>query len=372
MQMQSIRGKNIVSAGYDPVDGILAVQFSKSGTYRFKGVPEKIWVSIQRHPFPDKYFSQVVKGKFPAEKPEKVSNEQSGNEQQGNAGSHSQREGVPIRDVQNTAGRNGDGGAGLCPAGDVPEGRRVAARGHERGSSLLLQGGGSNAQSAGGRVVEFFRKEDGLTFEEQGHVYKFEGKRVMSLTQILDAAGLVDYSMVQPAVLEAKRILGGKVHEYCLWNDQGELDMDDLKPWPKYWNRVEGWRQFVADSGFMPDLTWCEVPAAARVNGMLYALTVDRYGVVGDGENIANAVIEIKTCADKEPSHQIQTAGQAILFRPQSDAVQLQLKRFAVYLLDKANGAGKFYTVEEHTNRSDEKVFIAALMLTQYRIQNQV
>lgn len=61
MQMQSIRGKNIVSAGYDPVDGILAVQFSKSGTYRFKGVPEKIWVSIQRHPFPDKYFSQVVK-----------------------------------------------------------------------------------------------------------------------------------------------------------------------------------------------------------------------------------------------------------------------------------------------------------------------
>ena len=218
--------------------------------------------------------------------------------------------------------------------------------------------------------MEFFRKEDGLTFEEQGHVYKFEGKRVMSLTQILDAAGLVDYSMVQPAVLEAKRILGSKVHEYCLWNDQGELDMDDLKPWPKYWNRVEGWRQFVADSGFMPDLTWCEVPAAARVNGMLYALTVDRYGVVGDGENIANAVIEIKTCADKEPSHQIQTAGQAILFRPQSDAVQLQLKRFAVYLLDKANGAGKFYTVEEHTNRSDEKVFIAALMLTQYRIQN--
>ena len=301
MQMRSIRGRNIVSAGYDPVDGILAVQFAKSGLYRFKGVPENIWVSLRRVPFPDKYFTQTVKGKYPVEKPEKPT--------------------------------------------EQPQPRKATE-------------------------MEFFRKEDGLTFEEQGHVYKFEGKRVMSLTQILDAAGLVDYSMVQPAVLEAKRGLGSKVHEYCLWNDKNELDMDDLKPWPKYWNRVEGWRQFVADSGFMPDLTWCEVPAAARVNGMLYALTVDRYGVVGDGENIANAVIEIKTCADKEPSHQIQTAGQAILFRPQSDAVQLPLKRFAVYLLEKANGAGKFYAVQEHTDRMDEKIFLACLMLTHYRLNN--
>ena len=65
------KGKNIYRAGYDPVDGILAVQFVKSGLYRFKGVPEAKWISLQRVPYPDRYFTQAIKGQYPVEKPEK-------------------------------------------------------------------------------------------------------------------------------------------------------------------------------------------------------------------------------------------------------------------------------------------------------------
>jgi hypothetical protein len=222
--------------------------------------------------------------------------------------------------------------------------------------------------------MEFFRSEDGLEFSSEGHVYKLEGKRVISLTQILDAAGLVDYSAVNPDVLAKKAAFGTKVHEYTKWNDMGDLDMDDLVPYPDYWRRVEGWRQFVEDFHFQPDMNWCEIPCAVKCNGMLWAMTIDRFGIMGTKEDIVAgkgvpAVVEIKTCCDREYSHQIQTAGQAIPFRGDGS---VPLKRGAVYLLDKPNAANRLYFYQAHEDRTDEKVFLAALMLTQARINNKL
>lgn len=217
--------------------------------------------------------------------------------------------------------------------------------------------------------MEFYRQADGLEFIEEGHIYKLNGNRVISLTQILDAAGLVDYSMVQPDVLAAKAKFGSKVHEYTLWNDQGELDMDDLKPYPNYWNRVEGWRQFVEDFKFKPDMLAAEVPCACKVNGMLYAMTIDRLGLL-DGKQ--PAIVEIKTCADREPSHQIQTAAQALPMNEFFKDKGGPCKRMAVYLLDKPNQANRYYFCAPHDDRMDEKIFLAALMLTQYRINNRL
>lgn len=225
--------------------------------------------------------------------------------------------------------------------------------------------------------MEFFRTEDGLTFEEKDHVYRLKGDRLISLTQLLDAAGLIDYSHIDPVVLKNKAEFGTKVHEYTKWMDQGELDPPDieqLKAHPKYGPRITGWLQFREDFHFNPDLNWCEVPCAVKVNGMLYGMTVDRFGVLGTLEEIKAekgswAVVEIKTCADKEPSHRIQTAGQAIPFKGDGS---VPVKRMAVYLLDKANGSGKFYAVEPHEDRGDEKIFLAALMLSQFRINNKL
>ena len=216
--------------------------------------------------------------------------------------------------------------------------------------------------------MDFYRECDGLTFQADGHRYELDGKRVMSLTQILSAAGLVDYSAVNPQVLADKAKFGTKIHEYTLWNDKGDLDMDDLKPYPKYWNRVEGWRQFCEDFKFEPDLLAAEAPCAVRVNGLLFAMTIDRLGMMAERP----AIVEIKTCADQEPSHQIQTAAQAIPFNEFFKDRGGPVKRYAVYLLDKPNGGGRCYTAQEHTDRLDEKIFLSALVLTQWRINHKL
>lgn len=343
MEMKRIaRGKNILYAGYDPVAGILAVQFAKSGVYKFTEFPEAKWVSLQRSPFPDRFFSTSIKGKYPVIKPEKVSN--------GN--------------TQDTQRRDSDSGNAGVRGMDAGSDRNVLGNG-----STVLPDGRRNAKGTGGRVVEFFRQEDGLTFEPEGHIYKLDGKRVISLTQILDAAGLVDYSGIAPEVLANKAKFGTKVHEYCLWLDQNELDMDDLKPYPTYWNRVEGWRQFAEDFNFVCDMKWCEVPCAVKVNGMTFAMTVDRFGFTGPAADPVPTIVEIKTCADREFHHQVQTAAQTIPFRGDGS---VPVKRGAVYLLDKPNASKKLYFYQPHEDRMDEKIFMAALILTQTRINHKL
>jgi hypothetical protein len=185
----------------------------------------------------------------------------------------------------------------------------------------------------------------------------------------------VDYSAVAPDVLANKAAFGTRVHEYTALHDQDDLEPEDwtkLINHPKYGPRLKGWVQFCEDFHFTPDPNWIEEPCAVRVNGMTYAMTIDRFGFLGpkDASGAAiPAVVELKTCCDREPSHQIQTAGQAIPFRGDGS---VSCKRMAVYLLDKPNGVGKFYFAQEHEDRQDEKIFLAALMLTQFRINQKL
>lgn len=208
-----------------------------------------------------------------------------------------------------------------------------------------------------------------VTFTEEGHAYFLKGQRVpFSLTQILELSGISRQpsSATEIAARPAAAKRGTKVHEYTLWADQGELDLDDLKPYPEYYNRVLGWQQFREDFHFEPDLTMCEVPIAVRCNGMLYAMKLDAYGVIGEGEQIAYAVVEKKCTANEEDSHSIQTAGQAIAFKSQAESLQMPLKRYIVYLFDKLNAANRYYRAVECTDRNDEKIFCGAALANVY------
>jgi len=84
-----------------------------------------------------------------------------------------------------------------------------------------------------------------LTFDEERHEYRFLGAVVPGVTQILRP--LVDFSGVPPAVLEAKRDLGRRVHLACQLDDEHDLDEasveDDVAPY------LAAWRRFLADSG---------------------------------------------------------------------------------------------------------------------------
>lgn len=211
-----------------------------------------------------------------------------------------------------------------------------------------------------------------VTFAEEGHVYHLNGQRIpFSLTQVLEVSGLSRQpsSATEIAARPAAAKRGTKVHEYTLWNDQGELDLDDLKPYPEYLNRVIGWRQFREDMHFEPDLTVCEAPIAVKLNGMTYAMKLDAFGVIGEGENVALAVVEKKCTADAEACHAIQTAAQALAFKERGETLQMPVKRYVVYLVDKCGADGRYYRAVECTDRSDEKIFAAALTTVYWRLQ---
>lgn len=213
--------------------------------------------------------------------------------------------------------------------------------------------------------MEIFLEKDGLTFEPEGHIYKLDGVRLPSLTQILDATGFIDYSMVTVEVLKAKAAFGSKVHEFTLWVDQDRLDLADLAPYPAYEMRVLGWLDFVKDFEFNSDLNWAEKPMALKLNGSTFAMTPDRFGT----SNIGKCVVEIKCSCDLMPAYAIQTAAQMLAFRNEQNP---DIKRLVVQLLDKPNASGRRYNVKEYTDRMDEKIFAAALACAAWRLNNKL
>ncbi|HKF98926.1 MAG TPA: hypothetical protein VKB20_11750, partial [Steroidobacteraceae bacterium] len=70
-----------------------------------------------------------------------------------------------------------------------------------------------------------------LTFEQDGHVYRVDGVRVPSVTELLEAAGVTpDYRKVHPAVLQHARLRGIHVDACCDLDDSEDLDWSSVHP----------------------------------------------------------------------------------------------------------------------------------------------
>ena len=98
-----------------------------------------------------------------------------------------------------------------------------------------------------------------LTFEKDLHQYFWSGVRVPSVTQLLDAAHLIDYMSIPDYLREKSMERGTLVHEACQAYD--ELTRGTLLPlaaldWPELPELVrpylEGYIQFRMDTGFVP------------------------------------------------------------------------------------------------------------------------
>src|SRR5687767_7346130 len=91
-----------------------------------------------------------------------------------------------------------------------------------------------------------------MEFDELTHTYRVDGQVVPSVTQILQALDIVDYSYIPPAVREAALLRGRKVHIATHFDDQGDLDEqtvpEEILPY------VFAWRRFRQESGFQPEL----------------------------------------------------------------------------------------------------------------------
>ena len=348
MQMHGVTDPNhqLIAVGWE--EGTLRCRWRK-GEGEHTGVPEDLFLKLRRVPFAYRQYKATIQWKFPYTKIEDPPEEQNG---------QLERQGTDLAS------------GGAVPSVEDSRNRR----GYERDTGRQDR---QSIPAESRRVMDFYRAEDGLTFTEEGHRYHLQGKPLISLTQILSASGLVDYSAVSPDVLSNKAEFGTKVHEYTAWHDKDDLEPDDwekLLAHPKYGPRLKGWVQFREDFNFTPDQNWIEEPCAVTEYGITYAMTLDRFGMFVTSEESVTVkrtlgVVEIKTCCDAEPSHQIQTAGQAVVFDGNGT---IPCRRVAVYLLDKPNGAGKLYKAIEHTDRLDRKIFAACLVLTQFRINNKL
>lgn len=185
----------------------------------------------------------------------------------------------------------------------------------------------------------------GLNFDAASHTYQFQGRVVPGVTQILQP--LVDFSRVPPAVLEAKRDLGTRVHEACQFDDEDDLDeasvQDDVRPY------LQAWRKFRLETG--AEVIACEQRVFDAMR--LFAGTLDRVikyrGV--------KWVVDIKTALATPSTVGPQTAAYLRALNDFS-----VIRRAAIRL--RPDGS---YRLDELTDPNDWAVFNAALTLHNFK-----
>lgn len=195
-----------------------------------------------------------------------------------------------------------------------------------------------------------------LTFDEVNHIYRYEGNIVPSVTQILRQAGLIDFSKVNPAVLEASMKFGTAVHLACEYHDKGILDENkldvNLKPY------LYAWMKFKKDFNIKIEAAE-EFVYSPKYE---YAGKLDRRVIIRK-----RAVLDIKTSEEIYPANAIQLMGYLEAYNEGKKIQDKIQQRFIVMLSNDAN-----YKLEEFTKLSDRVVWYSAVNIAKFRKENQL
>lgn len=111
-----------------------------------------------------------------------------------------------------------------------------------------------------------------LTFDAEPHVYRWDGQVVPSVTQILEEAGIIDYSYIPRDTREMALERGRLVHLATHYDDEGTLDEVTIDPILMPY--VEAWRAFRANTAFTPS----EIEKRGYNDKQRFAGTLDRIG----------------------------------------------------------------------------------------------
>lgn len=190
------------------------------------------------------------------------------------------------------------------------------------------------------------KSQSNFNFDKKNHIYRLDNQIIPSVTQILQAEGITDYSYAD----ESDRDFGQAGHKVTeLW-DKGILDIktvsEPLIPC------LENWKKFLKDFDvtIFPDVI--EKPIYSL--RYLFGTTPDRVGLVNDKVT----VIELKFSRAIQRSTGIQLAAQAIAVTEHYRYGKVK-QRMAVPLLD---GKPQFFN-----DRQDETIFISALNLWRWK-----
>jgi hypothetical protein len=195
-----------------------------------------------------------------------------------------------------------------------------------------------------------------LVFEALTHTYRVGDEILISVTQALKAAGVIDYSMIPQDVLLVAAARGTAVHKMIHYWLDGELDMKTV-PGPLM-GYLDAARRFIDDTRFEPFRVECR----RYHDALRYAGTWDLDGVINGSDE---ATVDWKTGLIME-GHAIQLAGYNNLRQNPRAA-----RRIAV----KLNSDGTYRTHEypspEHrdcTFTRDIGIFLSALTCAKWNI----
>lgn len=181
-----------------------------------------------------------------------------------------------------------------------------------------------------------------IAFDASAHAYKVNGQPLLSVTQALTLAGLIDATWHTPEA----RDRGTAVHEAIAAGTVPELLDEALAPY------VLAWRRFLRESG--ATVLAQEQRVADVLSG--YAGTYDvRLQLPGDPrETIADLKTGPHSCW-----HGCQLAAYA---RALSLVTMKSYNRMVIGLRNDGS-----YSTQSYIDRSDEKTFLAALRVAQWK-----
>lgn len=197
----------------------------------------------------------------------------------------------------------------------------------------------------------------GLTFDEDAHLYYYEGARVPGVSSIIQP--LQDLSHINDDVLERKSQLGTAVHLCTEFYDHNDLDESTVLPeWMPYLN---AWAEFRRVEKFEPLL----IEAFIFHPKLRYAGKLDRFGLFGGQP----CVIDIKTVVQMGPHIGVQLAGyeKALAANPPAEIQELQvawndLLRIGLQL--RKDGTYKFWP---YRDPNDGATFVSLLNVMAWR-----
>jgi len=146
-------------------------------------------------------------------------------------------------------------------------------------------------------------------FEPDGHIYRdTQGNRVLSVTQVFQMLGLVDYSDVDQGVLQHKSEIGIAVHKAIELLLTGRLDWDTVDEAAMAY--VVGAKLWFRNMRF--DLVGCEQQGIFETHGMKIGYQYDQLGSIFYEGHRQPVIIDLKTAIKESPTWPLQTAAYAL------------------------------------------------------------
>lgn len=190
-----------------------------------------------------------------------------------------------------------------------------------------------------------------LTFNEELHEYRLDGRRLPSVTEILRPL-YGDLRFVREDVLEYKRALGVAVHKAVELHVKGGLIYSSLEgPVADYFAQYLEWE---VESGFQP------IGSEVRVHSALgYAGTVDLVGLI----NGKLYVPDLKCTAALSPAVALQVSAYRKAYAETMQVDERQISRAALRLT-----ANKyhFHPYKPTNDASDFGAFLGLLKIAQW------